>query len=168
MDRVRCHLRAVPATCVAGSMYWITCALLSSFLQVMATERPLYGIVVFDPVPTAAGHGTVLGRPNPRPPGGSSGKRWILAEYYEWAMDAHAQQNRPIQPHPIRRYLAVMLNVVFPLDDPSRPDSVRAMGTVRRLAPAAGPVASLLRLQYLTLVRVEYLRYYALSGRITL
>ncbi len=28
-------------------------------------------------------------------------------------------------------------------------DSVRAMGTVRRLAPAAGHVASLLRLQYL-------------------
>jgi hypothetical protein len=36
-------------------------------------------------------------------------------------MNAHAQQNRPIQPHPTRRYLAVMLNVVFPLDDPSRP-----------------------------------------------
>jgi hypothetical protein len=36
-------------------------------------------------------------------------------------MNTHAQQNRPIQPQPTRRYLAVMLNVVFPLDDPSRP-----------------------------------------------
>ena len=36
-------------------------------------------------------------------------------------MNAHAQQNRPIQSRPTRRYLAVMLNVVFPLDDPSRP-----------------------------------------------
>jgi len=30
------------------------------------------------------------------------------------------------------------------------------MGTVRRLAQAADRIASLLRLQYLTLVRVEY------------
>ena len=39
----------------------------------------------------------------------------------------HAQQNRPIQPHPARRYLAVMLNVGFPLDDPSRPVGVAAL-----------------------------------------
>jgi hypothetical protein len=36
-------------------------------------------------------------------------------------MNTHAQQNRPIQPQRTRRYLTVMLNVVFPLDDPSRP-----------------------------------------------
>lgn len=34
----------------------------------------------------------------------------------------------PLQPHPTRRYLAVMLNVVFPLDDPSRPVRVTTEG----------------------------------------
>ena len=40
------------------------------------------------------------------------------------------------------------------------------MGAVSRLAPAAGRVESLLRLQYLTLVRIEYLHDYSPSGRI--
>jgi len=38
-------------------------------------------------------------------------------------MDAHAQQNTPIQPPAARRYLAVMLIVVFPLDDTGGPVS---------------------------------------------
>jgi hypothetical protein len=51
-------------------------------------------------------------------------------------MNAHAQQNRSIQPHPTRRYLAVMLIVGFPLDDPSRPSGTDGLSRLRGNARA--------------------------------
>ena len=77
LERQRYRPGEVPSPCGtryarAGSMYWITCALVSSdarrSCRSRTPERPLYRIMVFDPVP-AAWHGTALGRPNPRPPG---------------------------------------------------------------------------------------------------
>ena len=57
-------------------------------------------------------------------------------------MDAHPQQNRPTHPHPARRYLAVMLTVGFPLDDPSRPqDQERRVYPVDAASPPPAPAA---------------------------
>jgi hypothetical protein len=54
-------------------------------------------------------------------------------------MDAHAQQNMAIQPRPTRRYLAVMLNVGFPLDDPSGPTG-RESSCMDRTIAGRGPL----------------------------
>jgi hypothetical protein len=53
------------------------------------------------------------------PPGAPSPRRSNPDVEHPSDIDAHAQQNRPIQPRPGRRYLAVMLNVGFPLDEPA-------------------------------------------------